>query len=431
MKKLLSIAAAIACCGCLAVSASAADKFESAEKAAENITVGWNLGNSLDSCGDWIDQYTAAEPADFEKAWGNPVTTKALITAVKNSGFNTVRVPVTWNQHIDAKGNIDKEWLDRVQEVVDYVISQDMYCVLNVHHDGGSDGWLVASESSYNSTKERFGGLWTNIAERFKDYDEKLIFESYNEMLDASDRWNTTNTEGYKAANDFNQLFVDSVRATGGNNAQRNLMVQTYSASTAVDALENFALPKDSAKEHLMVQVHNYDPQGFTWKDATWTTMTDEWGSEQEEFIIYLCDVVGDYSDKLDVPFIIGEFGAVDKDNDEARAEYAEFFISEAGKHGIKCFWWDNGAAEDFSLFDRTAYTVLYPEVVKALTGVTAPSVLKGDADGSGAVNALDAAYILTSLVNGSALTSAADFSGDGNINALDAAAILRSLVGA
>lgn len=434
MKKLLSVATAVACCGCLLVNASAAEKFESADKAVESITVGWNLGNTLDSCGDWIEQYANGDPEAYETAWGNPVATKELITAVKNAGFNTVRVPVTWNQHIDAKGNIDKEWLDRVQEVVDYVISQDMYCVLNVHHDGGSDGWLVASASGYNTAKDRFGGLWKNIAERFKGYDEKLIFEAYNEILDASDRWNSTDAEGYKAANDFNQLFVDTVRATGGNNEQRNLMVQTYSGASTAATLDNFVLPKDKAKDHIIVQIHNYDPQGFTWKDATWTTMTDKWSSEQEEHIEYLCEVLEDYSEELDAPFVIGEFGAMDKNNDAARAAYAEFFVTEAADHGVKCIWWDNGGAEEFMIFDRHNYTQPFPTVVAGLTkpfggASSTDEALIGDANGDGMVNALDAAHILTALTKGTALGKTADFNADGMVNALDAAAILRSLV--
>lgn len=115
----------------LSVPSYAETSFETAGQTVNSITAGWNLGNSLDS----LDLYTEGKPQNFETAWGNPVTTKKLITTVKNAGFNAIRVPVTWGQHIDDKGNIDKEWLNRVQEVVDYVISQDLYCILNVHHD--------------------------------------------------------------------------------------------------------------------------------------------------------------------------------------------------------------------------------------------------------------------------------------------------------
>ncbi len=134
-----------------AATTKAADTFETAESTVGAINAGWNLGNSLDSFGEWIGIYTSGKPSDYETAWGNPVTNEKLITAIKNAGFNAVRVPVTWAEHIDNSGNIDKVWLDRVQEVVDYVISQDMYCVVNVHHDADADGWLEASAKCYNT----------------------------------------------------------------------------------------------------------------------------------------------------------------------------------------------------------------------------------------------------------------------------------------
>lgn len=197
---------------------SAADSgIETAKEAVAEIGAGWNLGNSLDSCGSWIAQWSDGKPERYETAWGNPVTTKKLITAVKTAGFNAVRVPVTWAEHIDDSGSINSEWLGRVQEVVDYVISQDMYCIINVHHDAGADGWLEASSDCYKSSSDKFAGLWRNIAERFKNYGAKLIFESFNEMLDKNNSWSDARSDdAYKAVNDFNALFVKTVRATGG-----------------------------------------------------------------------------------------------------------------------------------------------------------------------------------------------------------------------
>lgn len=351
----------------MAVPAYAARSFESAEKAVGNIKVGWNLGNALDSSGAWIGQYSEGKPSDYETAWGNPVTTKGLITAVKKAGFNAVRVPVTWADHIDGSGNINKEWLDRVQEVVDYVISQDIYCVLDVHHDGGADGWIEASENSYNKNSKKFSGLWKNIAERFRDYGEKLIFEGYNEILDSGDSWNdSARSDGYEAANKYNQLFVDTVRKTGGNNANRNLMVQVYSGSVTARSLAGFKLPEDTVKDHLIIQVHDYDPQGFTFSDATWTTMTDKWGTDPEKK--YLDDQfarLDEFSKAQGAPLVIGEFAADYKNNDSYRTAYAGYFVSGAAKYGIKCFWWDTG---NMALFDRKNYTVTHPDVVKALT---------------------------------------------------------------
>lgn len=355
----------------LAVPAEAAEPIETAEKAVEAINAGWNLGNALDSCGEWIGLYTDGKPSSYETAWGNPVTAKKLITAVKKAGFNAVRVPVTWAEHIDDSGNIDKEWLDRVQEVVDYVLSQDMYCILNVHHDAGADGWLEASAECYKNNSKKFAALWKNIALRFRDCGGKLIFEGFNEMLDSNNSWTDAKAnDAYKAVNDFNQLFVDTVRKTGGNNAERNLMVQVYSGSCSEKALAGFVLPNDTAENHLIIQTHNYDPQGFTASDATWTTMTDKWGTASEKaYFDKLFARLGSFAKKQGAPLVIGEFGADFKDNNSSRKLYAEYFVNAAAKQGIKCFWWDTGK---MALFDREKYTVTHPEIVKALTEYSA-----------------------------------------------------------
>lgn len=435
LKKVLERAAALLCAFAMAATfttASAAPEFESAAAAAGSISVGWNLGNALDSCGEWIGLYTEGKPENYETAWGNPVTTKELITAVKNAGFNAVRVPVTWAEHIDEKGNIDEQWLDRVQEVVDYVISQDLYCVLNVHHDAGADGWLEASAECYENNSKKFAGLWKNIATRFRDYGDKLIFEGFNEILDSRNSWtNAQQSDAYRAVNDFNQLFVDTVRATGGNNAERNLMVQVYSGSCSEKALEGFVLPKDSTEGHLIIQTHNYDPQGFTASDATWTTMTDTWGSDAEKaYFDKLFARLEKFAKEQGAPLIIGEFGANYKGNESSRRLYAEYFVKAAGEHGIKCFWWDTG---DMALFDRSAAKVKYPDIVKALTAgsASAEQPLLGDVDGNGKIGALDASLILKYCIGMPAEInlSAADFNGDGTVSARDAADILRYII--
>lgn len=357
---------------------SAETKFETAKTAVGNIGVGWNLGNALDSCGEWIGLYTAGKPENYETALGNPVTSKKLITAVKNAGFNAIRVPVTWTEHIDEKGNIDKEWLSRVREVVDYVISQDMYCIINVHHDAGADGWIEVSSDCFKNNSNKFAGLWKSIALCFKDYDEKLIFEGFNEILDSQNSWgDAKKSDAYKAVNDFNQLFVDTVRATGGNNANRNLMVQVYSGSCSVKALAGFELPDDTVKDHLIIHAHNYDPQGFTANDATWTTMTDTWGSDSEKK--YFDDMFArleKFAKNQGAPMVIGEFGANYKGNEASRQLYAEYFVSAAAKHGIKCFWWDTG---DMALFDREKTKVKYPDIVKAMTSSAKTGNTKSD----------------------------------------------------
>ena len=375
MKKLLGriLSAALALSlslTALALPSSAAETdFEDAYDAVENITVGWNLGNTLDSCGDWIDDSNGTSA--YEAAWGNPVTTKEMIAAVKDAGFNAVRVPITWAQHIDDEGNIDKAWLDRVNEVVDYVVSQDMYCIINTHHERSF--WFLASTNSYEAYENRFSTLWEQIARRFRNYGDKLIFEAYNEILDEAGNWTQTdNTDAYAAANKFNQLFVDTVRLTGGNNDVRNLMVQTYSGASSGTTLNRFVMPSDTTRNHIIVQVHSYDPQAFTYKDVTWTTPTKDWGSASDkEAIDGLMENLKTFSREIKAPIVIGEFGSEDKDNTAARVRHTEYFVKAAYERGIKCFWWDNGNfssdGEAFGLLDRDHLTWKFPAIVEAM----------------------------------------------------------------
>ncbi len=344
-------------------SSAAEANFENANQAVENITVGWNLGNTLDPVGDWIDSSNGTAP--YETAWGNPVTTKEMLTVVKNAGYNAVRVPVSWAQHIDNEGNIDKVWLDRVNEVVDYVISQGMYCILNTHHE--RDYWFKASMSSYYTYEKRFSNLWNQIATRFRNYDEKLIFEAYNEILDEAGNWTESNsTDAYEAANKFNQLFVNTVRLTGGNNSMRNLMVQTYSAGSSDKTFNNFVMPNDTVSNHIIVQVHNYDPQAFTNKDVTWTTPTKEWGSDKDKSEIdWIMQNFKNFSDRINAPVVIGEFGSMDQNNEAARARHASYFVKAAYDRGVKCFVWDDGG--NYTLLDRRSLTWKFPTIVEEM----------------------------------------------------------------
>ncbi len=352
-------------------STAAEADFEDAYEAVENITVGWNLGNTLDPTGDWIDDSNGTAP--YETAWGNPVTTKEMLTVVKDAGFNAVRVPVSWAQHIDDEGNIDKEWLDRVNEVVDYVISQDMYCILNTHHE--REYWFKASSSSYNTYEKSFAALWEQIARRFRNYGEKLIFEAYNEIRDEAGNWTETNdADAYDAANKFNQLFVDTVRLTGGSNGVRNLMVQTYSAGCSGTTFNRFVLPSDTARNHIIIQVHNYDPQTFTDKTITWATPTKEWGSDADKMQFdELMESLKTFSREMKAPIVIGEFGSMDQNNTAARARHAGYFVKSAYERGIKCFFWDDGG--NYILLDRKALKWKFPAIVEEMIkAVPAPT---------------------------------------------------------
>ena len=159
----------------------------------------------------------------------------------------------------------------RVKEVVDLFHSRGAYVIINLHHDGGADGWIEASEKSYDESSPRFASLWSQIAETFSGYDERLLFESMNEVLDENNNWNTPSPEAAKWINSWNALFVRTVRLSGGNNEKRNLILMTYSGGGAEANFALFELPEDLYPGHLMITVHNYDPQAFTWTNAAWT----------------------------------------------------------------------------------------------------------------------------------------------------------------
>lgn len=320
--------------------------FETAYEAVQNMGVGWNLGNTLDAVW-WTGGTDGRDWKAWETGWGQPVTKPGLMTMMRDAGFGAIRVPATWGVHMDADGKVYDEWMNRVNEVVDYVINAGMYCILNVHHDTGADdgAWLVAGPDAYSREKERFEGLWTQIAERFKDYDQRLLFEGYNEMLDESRSWcyasmnlgydATAAAEAYQAINDYAQSFVDAVRATGGNNAVRNLVVNTYGSCNGVgdwspylpDPLKYMKKPVDSVEEHILFQVHSYP-------------MIDNLASMESE-VSYMLDLLEAHLEPLGGPVIVGEWGTFSENPPlENYCHYADYFVRNAKERGIGTFHW-------------------------------------------------------------------------------------------
>lgn len=350
--------------------------WESAADAVRNMGAGWNLGNTLDSNSGsvdnmWIEAYTDRTPTAYETAWGQPVATRELIHMFKEAGFNAIRVPVTWYPHMgtvtvttyqDENGDwhgrwdkstwtgydVDPAWMARVQEVVDYVIGEGMYCLLNVHHDTGAESaaWLVASEADFAAVKDRYQSLWEQIATTFKDYGEKLLFESYNEMLDPLDSWcfASFNAEparydaevarsAYAGINSYADLFVRTVRATGGNNANRNLVVNTYAACCGsgswnahlTDPIAEFQLPEDPG--HIAVQVHSY------WE-------ADKFAEQKADIDRNFADLDTYLVRRLGVPVIIGEWGGGSNEDSDANVRFAEYFAQKAKDAGMAPFYW-------------------------------------------------------------------------------------------
>ena len=323
----------------------------------KNVVMGWNLGNSLEAEGT-------------ETSWGNPATTADMIKSIKGEGFNAVRIPVRWGQHCDMSTmTIDEKWLSRVKEIVDWCLAEDMYVIINTHHDL----WLEHYPTNAKKTElnEKLGKLWTNIATAFADYDGRLAFAGLNEV-NAEGNWGLTPTqENYDVTNSFNQTFVDAVRATGGNNAQRNLIVQSYRCNPTM-GLTNLVVPTDPTPNRLSVEFHYYDPYsycsgaagsynywGIAFSDKG--TVTPD-GNEKSLANFFLTIREKWWEQGLGV--VIGEYGCschyttADKATQEANMQYyMKCLVSEARKNGFAAFVWDNNAygngSEKFGIFDR------------------------------------------------------------------------------
>lgn len=334
--------------------------FEVAKMALQNMGNGLNIGNTLDANGDWI---TSTDPKDFETAWGNPQITPQLIAAYKAAGVKALRLPVTWRQHIDEDGNFTSQaWVNRVREVVDYIIGEGMYCIINVHHDtGGSESaWLRADQDDDNLAKieHKFKGLWTNIAQEFQGYDDKLIFEGYNEMLDGKLAWTETDDAGYAALNRLAQDFVDAVRATGGNNAHRNLIVNTYGADGHEKSLNAFVVPTDVIDNHLIVEIHNYTPGEFVSPETA--EAAKPWGDNYAKELDETFDWLNERFVSKGIPVLIGEMGCDGNVPEAEQVKYTTHFVEKAKALGVPCFYW-------FDLINRADNTWTLPQVRDAL----------------------------------------------------------------
>lgn len=336
------------------------DGWQTALEACDAMKVGLNLFNTLDANGTWFDQ---DDVHAFETCWGQPVADQEWFTAVKAAGFNAVRIPVTWFPHMDSEWKVKKAWMDRVEEVVNYALNENLYVVLNVHHDTGDhgDAWVCADWQNIDNVIEKFNGLWTQIAERFNKYDEHLIFEAYNELLDQEHRWNSpASNDGYLATNALAQAFVNTVRATGGNNEHRNLVVSLYSAHGSQTGFDSFVMPKDMHPNHLFVEVHNYSPMGFT-NILDSDAGPAKWSKQFEDELGAELDIIADFTNKTHVPVIIGEAGTSGKNTDEEDGKYTEFLSTYSRKAGHICVLYWCG------VIDRTTYTTNCPATMEGL----------------------------------------------------------------
>ncbi len=320
-----------------------------------DMKVGWSLGNTLDAHG------TIGLASEI--CWGNPKTTREMIDAVVDQGFNVIRIPVTWVGHVTAppEYEIDEEWMNRVKEVVDYAYEREVYVIINLHHEE----WLYPSYENEEEIIHRVTALWKQIAEEFKDYDEHLIFEGLNEprKIGTNVEWNGGDKEGQEVVNHVLAEFVKVVRESSGNNKLRHLMIPGYGASSSERAIKAIKLPKD---DKLIVSVHAYIPYDF----ALNTVGRAQWNNDTKD-IDTLMELLNDEFISKGIPVIIGEFGAMNKDNDEERIAWVKYYISKAKEIGVPCVWWDNNCVdtdgENFGLLDRRTISFPNEELVEAI----------------------------------------------------------------
>lgn len=351
----------------------------------EAMGPGWNLGNQLESVTDNVPE---------ETNWGNPVITEKLIQSVKAAGFKSIRIPVSYFAKIDDDKDytIDSKWLDRVQEVVDYCIKNDLYAVINIHGDGYNtiDGsWLLCNGKNQTEIKKKYKKVWKQIAERFKNYDEHLLFESMNEEFDGS--YSEPNKEYYQNINDYNQIFVDTVRKTGDNNTKRWLIIPGWNTNIDYTAGDyGFKLPTDQYRDksidkeeqRIMISVHYYSPWDFC---GGKNCVITQWGNEADDpsKTSTTCDetymknqlnlMKTTFADK-GYPVFIGEYGSIDKtsydsENEYYRAYFARKLCQLSRKNGCIPMYWDNGynGVHGFGLFDRTTCEVTQPVIIDAI----------------------------------------------------------------
>ena len=331
---------------------------------ARSLGMGWNLGNQMDAIINGVSS---------ETAWGNSKCTQETFNGLKEKGFGAVRIPVTWTGHIGEapEYKVDEDWLARVKEIAGYAHKAGLKAIVNLHHDEGWLNILTLSKGGEQAEeiKARYSALWAQIAEYLKDEEDWLMFEAFNELHDGSWGGGSNNNDGgaqYRAINELNQLFVNTVRKTGSKNADRYLGIPGYCTNPSL-TVKYLELPEDSATDRLMVSIHYYDPSGFAlgqnpdyteWGHTGARGKKDPYHNEQS-----VQECLGSVRERFidnNIPVYFGETGCVNRSDARSRAfqkYWMEYVYKCASDNGIAMFLWDNGAKgsgeESFGFIDH------------------------------------------------------------------------------
>lgn len=354
---LLSVLLLITAFSVGSITASADEFTQSGAEFVQNIKVGWNLGNTMESWqswGTWPSDISTITPEYSETGWYNPKTTQSMIDTVHDAGFNAIRVPITWRNFIVDNGDgtytIRAEWINRIKEIVGYAQKNDMYVIINMHHDDRDWLNLIEQDDEWNAILEKYRQVWQQIATAFKDYNEKLILEAANELLainkSTGDKdWWGQQSYYFSNMTKLYKCFIETVRSTGGNNAKRYLMLPTYAAQWYSHQVDKVYLPSDD--NHIIMDVHWY------------TTSTDT--SELNNYMSHIKSITIDRG----YGAVFGECGLVKSASNSLKKSWPSAFIGTAKKNGISCLIWDDGG--DFQQLNRNSLTWLSQSYIDAI----------------------------------------------------------------
>jgi endoglucanase len=357
----------------------------SASQIVADMGAGWNLGNQLEA---------NANGYPSETAWGQPTVTQALIDKVKAAGFKTIRIPVSYLKNIGPGPDytINTAWLNRIQQVVNYAYNRGLHVLINMHGDGYktvNGSWLICDSTAQATIRATYQKVWQQIAYRFQNYDQRLILESMNEEFDG--QYGRPTQPCYSNINAYDQIFVDTVRKTGGNNSSRWLLIAGWNTNIDYTAGNyGFTLPTDqyrspsipSGEQRIMISVHYYAPWDFAgdqsgtitqWgQGATNPSKKSTWG--QEDYLDAQLKSMHDKFVTKGYPIVVGEYGSIDKSsfdssNNRYRADFARAVVATAKKYGAATVYWDDGGngRYGFGLFDRRSDTVTHQSIIDAI----------------------------------------------------------------
>lgn len=411
---------------CIVTSAESDMRDMTTMEIVRDMGVGINLGNTFESCGDWIAQWGDGTPKSYETAWGSPEITQDMIQGYADEGFGVIRIPVAWSNMMGENYTISSEYLARVKQVVDWSLDTGMYVILNIHYD---NGWWSDFPTKKDECMKKYTRVWEQLTDAFGDYDDKLMFESLNEEGGWDSVWNQwTGTEdqkkqSYALLNEINQKFVDIVRSSGKNNTERHLLIAGYKTDVALTCDPLFEVPEDSAGR-CAVSVHYYTPSPFAIleEDADWAKMRSTWGTDEDfkELDNNMTMLKTTFIDN-GIPVIIGEYGCPKKNKD---ADSVRLFLSSvcetAYENQLCPVLWDISELH----YDRNNCKMYDEELKNSIMSVVETKTIKGDINGDGQFNIADAVKFNNYLISNESLTNEqikiADLNEDGVADVFD-----------